>query len=53
MLIADSYPNISERSTIHRRTIVLAARKVKGILGCVRQSIASKSREMILPPAQH
>lgn len=41
----DIKPNMSQQSA-------LAAKKVNGILDCIRQSVASKWREVLGPPVQ-
>jgi len=39
---------VDDRLTM-RQQCVLVAKKVNGILGCIRRSVASMSREVLLP----
>ena len=39
---------VDDRSTMSQQR-ALAAKKAHGILGCIRRSVASRSREVLLP----
>jgi len=41
---------VDDRSTMSQQR-ALAAKKAHGILGCIRRSVASRLREVLLPPS--